>query len=132
MIGANIKFLRNRQGLSQEQLAEKLGVTRQTVAKWECGESVPDALKCADMSVFFNVSLDVLVFFDLSNEEAEQNQADGKFIFGIVKVGERGQIVIPKCAREKYNIKQGDKLLAVGDSRGMAFAKIRGLSDINL
>ncbi len=39
----------------------------------------------------------------------------GKHIFGTVKVGEKGQIVIPKEAREKYNIKAGDTLLILGD-----------------
>ena len=47
----------------------------------------------------------------------------GKYIFGVVKVGERGQIVIPKEAREIYDIKPGDSLLILGDSKGMAVVK---------
>ena len=46
-----------------------------------------------------------------------------KYIFGVVKVGERGQIVIPKEAREVYGIKAGDSLLVLGDSKGMAVLK---------
>ncbi len=54
--------------------------------------------------------------------------AKDKYIFGTVKVGERGQIVIPKEAREKFNIKPGDTLLVVGDLRkGIALAKVEGL-----
>ena len=45
----------------------------------------------------------------------------GKYLFGMVKVGERGQIVIPKEAREVFGIKPGDSLLMVGDiQRGIA------------
>ena len=48
---------------------------------------------------------------------------NGKYIFGVVKVGERGQIVIPKEAREIYGIKAGDSLLVLGDTKGMAIVK---------
>jgi AbrB family looped-hinge helix DNA binding protein len=48
---------------------------------------------------------------------------NGKYIFGVVKVGERGQIVIPKEARELYNIKAGDSLMVLGDQRGIAMLK---------
>ena len=47
----------------------------------------------------------------------------GKYIFGVVKVGERGQIVIPKEARELYNIKAGDSLMVLGDDKGIAMLK---------
>ena len=47
----------------------------------------------------------------------------GKYIFGVVKVGERGQIVIPKEAREQYNIKPGDSLMMLGDEKGIAMLK---------
>lgn len=48
----------------------------------------------------------------------------GKYIFGMVKVGERGQIVIPKEAREKFGIKPGDGLLVLGDEeKGIAIVK---------
>ena len=46
-----------------------------------------------------------------------------KYIFGVVKVGERGQIVIPKEAREIYGIKAGETLLVLGDKKGMALVK---------
>jgi AbrB family looped-hinge helix DNA binding protein len=50
--------------------------------------------------------------------------SDGKHIFGTVKVGERGQIVIPKAAREVFKIKAGDTLLLLGDeAQGIAIVK---------
>ena len=48
---------------------------------------------------------------------------DGKYIFGVVKVGEKGQIVIPRDARKVYDIKPGDALLLLGDQKGMALLK---------
>jgi AbrB family looped-hinge helix DNA binding protein len=53
----------------------------------------------------------------------------GKYIFGVVKVGDRGQIVIPKDARELYGIKAGDSLLVLGDSKGMAILKTEIFQD---
>ena len=54
---------------------------------------------------------------------------NGKYIFGVVKVGERGQIVIPKEARELYGIKAGDSLLVLGDTKGMAIVKTEIFQD---
>ena len=48
---------------------------------------------------------------------------EGKYIFGVVKVGDKGQIVIPKDARKIYNINPGDALILLGDEKGMAMLK---------
>ena len=48
---------------------------------------------------------------------------EGKYIFGVVKVGDKGQIVIPRDARKLYDIKPGDALLVLGDQRGIALLK---------
>ena len=50
-------------------------------------------------------------------------EKDGKYIFGVVKVGDKGQIVIPKDARQVYGIKPGDALILLGDERGIALLK---------
>ena len=50
-------------------------------------------------------------------------EKDGKYIFGVVKVGDKGQIVIPKDARNVYGIKPGDALVMLGDERGIALLK---------
>lgn len=54
-----------------------------------------------------------------------------KFIFGICKVGEKGQIVIPKEARDVFNIKSGDSLVVLGDrKKGIALVKAEVFSDL--
>ena len=50
-------------------------------------------------------------------------EQDGKFIFGVVKVGDKGQVVIPRDARKMYGINPGDALIVLGDQRGMALLK---------
>lgn len=50
-------------------------------------------------------------------------EKDEKFIFGVLKVGDKGQIVIPRDARKQYNIKPGDAVLLLGDKKGMALVK---------
>ena len=54
---------------------------------------------------------------------------DGKYIFGVVKVGDKGQIVIPRDARKIYDIKPGDALMLLGDHRGMAMLKTEIFQD---
>jgi len=123
MISRNLKHLRKKFKFTQEEIAEKIGVSRQAVAKWENGETVPDINNCLALSKLYEVTLDDLVNY--SNEEDEVDiRPKGKHIFGVVKVGERGQIVIPKKAREIFNISHGDRLLLLGDEeQGIAIVK---------
>lgn len=50
-------------------------------------------------------------------------EKDEKYIFGVVKISEKGQIVIPRDARKVYDLKAGDALLLLGDKNGMALVK---------
>ncbi|MCM3164916.1 helix-turn-helix domain-containing protein [Metabacillus litoralis] len=124
MIGMNIRILRKKNKMSQELLAERLNVSRQTVAKWENEEALPDIYKSKMLAEIFQVTLDQLSG-ELEEEEVEQLAPKGKQFFGVVKVGERGQIVIPKQAREMYQIKSGDKLVVLGEdvTKGIAVLK---------
>ena len=81
---------------------------------WENGESIPDINKCMELAKLYDVTLDDLVA-TIINKESKLVTPKGKFMFGVVKVGERGQIIIPKKAREVFNIKAGDRLLILGD-----------------
>ena len=124
MIGMNIRILRKRNKMSQELLAERINVSRQTVAKWENEEALPDIHKCKMLADIFQVTLDQLSG-NLSEEEVQHLGPKGKHFFGVVKVGERGQIVIPKEAREMYQIQAGDKLVVLGEdmTKGIAILK---------
>ena len=124
MFKDNLFQMRKLFQMTQEDIAEKLGVTRQSVAKWESGESVPDLDKCRQLADIFGVSLD-----DLANYEPEENLGlavppKGKHLFGLVTVGEKGQIVIPAKARKIFDISPGDQLVVLGDEgQGMALVK---------
>lgn len=124
MIGMNIRLLRKRHKMSQEEIAEKVQVSRQTVAKWENDEVLPDIQKCKLLADLFEITLEQLAD-DMSEKEVEQLAPKGKQFFGVVKVGERGQIVIPKQARDLYHIHAGDKLVVLGEdaTKGMALLK---------
>ena len=126
MISSNIRYLRDRDGLSQEAFAERFGVSRQSVAKWESGEGAPDIMKCREIADYYDISIDSLVMLSLSDEKILEDNKEGKYIFGMIKVGERGQIVIPKHAREVFDIKPGDRLMVMGDTNkgGIALAKV--------
>ena len=111
----NLVSLRKMKHLSQEKVAEMIGVTRQAVAKWEAGESTPDIIHCDALASLYDVSLDDLIHFD-QKREGVFIPPKGKHLFGTVQIGERGQIVIPKKARDMFGFKHGDTLVVLGDS----------------
>ncbi|MBQ8592548.1 MAG: helix-turn-helix domain-containing protein [Lachnospiraceae bacterium] len=136
MIGTNITSLRKQYDLTQEEVAEQLSVSRQTLAKWERGESEPDMRSCIKLAEMFQVTLDELVNYE---EEAGMQfgvPPKGKYFFGSVTVGERGQIVIPQKARRVFKIEPGDQVLVLGDEeRGIAIIpkqEIWGLMNVVL
>lgn len=124
MLSKNLVMLRGRSGLSQEQLAEKLGISRQAYAKWERGDTVPDVEKCARLAELYGVTLDALVNFSAPAAADVPPPPKGKFIFGTVTLSERGQIVIPKAAREVFALRPGERLVVLGDiEQGIALTK---------
>lgn len=113
-IARNLSTLRQLNQFSQEEVAERIGVSRQAVAKWETGQSVPDILNCDALAKLYDVELDDLIHYD-QEQTGKGIPPKGKHIFGTVRVGERGQIVLPKQAREVFRIKPGDRLIVLGD-----------------
>ena len=77
-LGNQIKLHRAALSLSQEELAEKVYVTRQTVSNWETGKSYPDIHSLLLLSALFDVSLDQLIKGDLETMKQEVNAADVK------------------------------------------------------
>jgi len=114
MIGKNLQKLRKQKSLTQEALAEAVGVARQTIAKWESGESTPDLEMSGRLASALEVTLDDLV--NAPEDELDSRPGmRGKHMFGLVTVGDKGQIVIPVRARRVFNIKPGDQLMVLGD-----------------
>ncbi|MBS6678293.1 MAG: helix-turn-helix transcriptional regulator [Clostridiales bacterium] len=64
LISQNLTALRQYHKYSQEEVAEKVGVTRQAVAKWEAGETVPDIINCDALADLYDVSVDALIHHD--------------------------------------------------------------------
>ncbi|MBO4900512.1 MAG: helix-turn-helix domain-containing protein [Lachnospiraceae bacterium] len=124
MFNENLVQMRKLLGMTQEDLAEKVGVSRQAIAKWESGDSLPDLEKSKLLAEALDVSLD-----ELANHEPEDNLGlgmapKGKHLFGVVNVGDKGQIVIPAKARKMFDISPGDSLVVLGDdNQGMALLK---------
>ena len=127
MFKDNLISLRKMNRLSQEELAEKLGISRQTLSKYETGESVPDIEKCKVIADYFEVLIDDLVNYS-EKETGLLVPPKGKHLFGMVKMGDKGQIVIPAKARKIFDLKPGDNLIVLGDeAQGLAIMKEAGL-----
>ena len=131
MVGENIIFLRKRNGMTQEALSERINVSRQTVAKWERGESEPDCSSLMRLSTLFNVTIDALV----GNVEEDQKMIGvapkGKYFFGMAKIGEDGSIVLPQKALEIFNLSVGSELAVLGDEdRGFALVPKKQITDM--
>ena len=121
MLKDNLMLLRTIHGFSQEELAEKINISRPAYAKWESGATVPDIEKCALLARVYGVTLDSLI----KDEKVEgigtlPPAPAGKSIWGTVTVSDRGQIVIPKGARDKFGITGGTRLIVAADEKGIA------------
>ena len=126
----NLTELRKLNNYSQEDLAERIGVSRQTLSKYETGESLPDIEKCRLLADVFSVTVDDLISYEKNDEEnmGYGIPPKGKHIFGMVRVGEKGQIVIPAKARKIFDIGPGDNLIVLGEEgQGIALIKEKSL-----
>ena len=125
MLSTNLVWLRKHYQYTQEEIAQQVGVSRQSVAKWESGESLPDIDSCMALAKIYNVTIDNLINHD-EDDAGIVIPPIGKHFFGAVTVGERGQIVIPQEARRIFKISAGDKILILGDEeRGLAIVHQR-------
>lgn len=71
-LGSNLYHARKRSGLSQENVAERLGVSRQTISKWETGETLPDIRQSKGLAVLYHMTLDELIAYDLDEQRARE------------------------------------------------------------
>ena len=121
MLKDNLIMLRKLNGYSQEQIADRIGISRQAYAKWENGLTTPDIEKASALADVYGITLDNLMKGDSEEDTGVIPPAPpGKNIWGTVTIGERGQIVIPKAARDKFGMKAGDRLIVASDEVGIA------------
>jgi len=121
MLKENLVMLRNLHGYSQEEIAEKINISRQAYAKWESGATVPDIEKCSLLAEVYGVTIDSLIKSGKGDHlSASVPAPKGKNIWGSVTINDRGQIVIPKGAREKFNLVGGTRLIVLSDEEGIA------------
>ena len=124
MFKDNLQQLRKLHDMTQEDLADKIGVTRQSIAQWESGNTSPNLVQSKALADAFGVSLDDLANFEPKENLGLEVPPKGKYLFGLVTVGEKGQIVIPARARKVFGIKPGDRLVVLGEeTQGIAIVK---------
>ncbi|MBR5740223.1 MAG: helix-turn-helix domain-containing protein [Firmicutes bacterium] len=121
MLKDNLTMLRNLHGYSQEEIAEKIGISRQAYAKWEKGLTIPDIEKCALLAQIYETTVDSLIrTVQVEGVGMIPPAPMGKNIWGSITVGDRGQIVIPKGARERFGLKGGERMIVATDEHGIA------------
>lgn len=77
-LSEKIQYLRNKNGMSQEILAEKCSVSRQSISKWEMDISLPETEKLLELSRIFGVTIDVLLKDELTVDGVKENKSCGK------------------------------------------------------
>lgn len=125
MLSDNISMLRMLNGYSQEEVATRVGVSRQAYAKWEKGDTLPDVLHCQKLAVLYDTTIDALLNSDARVGQTALTPAPkGKHIFGTVKLNDHGQVVIPKKARAMFQLQPGDEMVVLGDeAEGLAMIR---------
>lgn len=137
-LGNHLFHARKKSGLSQEEVAEKLGVSRQTVSKWETDETVPDIRQSKKMAVLYKMSLDELIDFDIDVQEIQdaidntredvQEKIDWTSAWGKkypILLQYQAKVNIPNYARrinvmldelkKEYNFNEQDAMLVLKD-----------------
>lgn len=120
MLKENLVMLRGLHGFSQEEIAERIGISRQAYAKWETGATVPDIEKCRLLAEVYGITLDSLANSDAAQGGASVPAPKGKNIWGSVTINDRGQVVIPKGARDKFQLVGRTRLIVLSDEEGVA------------
>ena len=123
-IADNLNLMRQKSGYSLEALAEIISVSRQTIAKWELGDSYPDLMNCMKLASLYKVSLDELVNKPMREiQNSDFLSLDNK-IGGGIDVSEEGTIRIPDTVLEMFDIHPGEKVLLLADKKqGIALIK---------
>lgn len=120
--GDKLKQIRINQGLSQEQLAEKIGVSRQAITKWETKRGMPDVENMVILAEIFKMTLDELVLQEMQHQEKQKAVFESETVYDIdcekhfdIHMGSARSIRIQSGADEKIHVKlQSDTLENIG------------------
>ena len=124
-----LKEVRQSAKLTQEQLAEKMNVSRQSVAKWENGESVPDIAKCCELAKIFNMEIEDIASMFIQNYDTGLPHPKNRYLFGVSRIVDN-KIILPEEALKVFELKNGDDLIVLGDiTQGIALLPKKGYND---
>lgn len=113
-----LKEIRKSEGLSQEQLAEKIGVSRQAITKWETGKGLPDVENMVIIAEIFKTTLDELLRDSAIKQELEKPVSISETIYDIdcekhfdINIGNASAIILSSGTDEKMHIKLSSETL---------------------
>ena len=115
MLGERIKQLRKMKRESQETFAKTIGITRQTLAKWEKNKTVPNILEAKRLADCFDMTLDEFLNFEEKEVETANLGPDTYYVFGKVRMDSQGKVKIPSKARKIFGLKGDNEFLVLGD-----------------
>lgn len=128
-MNVKLKEMRQLAKLTQEQLAEKMNVSRQSVAKWENGESVPDIAKCCELAKIFNMEIEDIASMFIQNYDTGLPHPKNRYLFGVSRIVDN-KIILPEEALKVFELKNGDDLIVLGDiTQGIALLPKKGYND---
>ena len=123
-IADNLKLLRYKNGYTLEAIAEIISVSRQSVAKWESGDSLPDITNCVKLASLYKITLDELVNRPLKSIVNNSFIPEGNNLCGILDISPENSIRIPESVMEMFDISCNDKILLLADKKkGIALVK---------
>jgi len=123
-IADNLKILRHKNGYTLEAIAEIISVSRQSVAKWEAGDSVPDIVNCVKLASLYKISLDELVNRPLQAAINREFDTESGRVCGVLEILPGNTICIPDSVMEMFDMRCGDKVLLLADQKqGLALVK---------
>lgn len=123
-IADNLKLLRYKNGYTLEAIAEIISVSRQSVAKWEAGDSIPDVINCVKLASLYKITLDELVYKPLQKAISNDFDSENGRICGVLEISPESTIRIPGSVMELFDLQCGEKVLLLANKKqGIALVK---------
>ena len=127
-LAENLRFFRKKKGYTLEAVSELIGVSRQSVSKWELGETYPDISNCAKLAELYDVTLDELIMKPMQIIDESKFMPHDDHLIGMVKISETNEIKLPESLLTLFEMSSGDQLLLMADKkRGIALVKFSDL-----